>query len=117
MEPAPLAPIVAAGLLYGWQLRRLRRRDRHVSALKPVCFFAGLAALTLAVVSPLDSIGESRLFSVHMTQHVVIGDLAPLLIVLGLSGPFLRPLLAVRWIQRARLLTHPLVVLPLWAAD
>lgn len=115
LEPSQLLPVGAAAALYGWQLGRLRRRGRHVSAVKTACFFAGLAALTFALVSPLDSIGESRLFSVHMAQHVVIGDLAPLFIVLGLSGPLLRPLLAFRWVQRARFLTHPLVALPFWA--
>jgi putative membrane protein len=73
--------------------------------------------LVIAVISPVDSIGEERLFSVHMAQHLLIGDIAPLLLVLGLSGPLLRPLLAPRPVQRLRVLTHPLVALPLWAVD
>jgi cytochrome c oxidase assembly factor CtaG len=52
-----------------------------------------------------------------MTQHLLIGDVAPLLLALGLSGPLLRPLLAPRAAQRLRVLTHPLVALPLWAAN
>jgi putative membrane protein len=71
----------------------------------------------MALVSPVDSIGEERLFSVHMLQHLLIGDLAPLLIALGLSGPLLRPVLAVPWLGWGRRITHPLVALPLWAAD
>ena len=71
----------------------------------------------LAVASPVDQIGEERLFSVHMLQHLMLGDLAPLLAVLGLSGPLLRPVLALPFASRLRLLAHPLVALPLWAAN
>jgi putative membrane protein len=37
--------------------------------------------------------------------------------VLGLSGPLLRPLLALHPLARLRMLAHPLVAFPLWAAD
>ena len=116
-EPWQLAPIVLAGALYGRRAWTLARRGRPVPPLKVASFTAGLAVLVLALVTPVDSIGEERLFSVHMFQHLLIGDLAPLLLALGLSGPLLRPLLAPRWVQRARILTHPLVALPLWAAN
>lgn len=85
--------------------------------MRVASFTAGLLALALALVSPLDSIGETRLFSVHMAQHLLIGDVAPLLIVLGLTGPLLRPILAIRGVWRARRLAHPLVALPFWALD
>jgi putative membrane protein len=116
-EPAPLAAIAVAALLYGLRARTLRRRGRGVPILRLVSFGAGLLVLVLALVSPLDTIGETRLFSVHMLQHLLIGDVAPLLLVLGLTGPLLRPLLAVRSLWRARAVTHPLVALPLWGID
>jgi cytochrome c oxidase assembly factor CtaG len=46
-----------------------------------------------------------------------MGDVGPLLLVLGLTGPLLQPLLANRWLGWLRHLAHPLVALPLWAAD
>ena len=52
-----------------------------------------------------------------MAQHVLIGELAPLAIVAGLTGPLLRPLLAYHWVQRLRVLAHPLVAWPLWALN
>ena len=62
-------------------------------------------ALSLgAAVSPLDS-----RFSTHMLQHLMLGDLGPLLVVAGLTGTLLHPR---RPIHAA---THPLVALPLWA--
>jgi len=51
-----------------------------------------------------------------MSEHLLLGDLAPLFIVLGLDGALLRPLLAVSAVQRLRFLGHPLVALPLWIA-
>jgi putative membrane protein len=62
-------------------------------------------ALSLgAAVSPLDS-----RFSTHMLQHLMLGDLGPLLVVAGLTGTLLRPRRPIR------AATHPLVALPLWA--
>jgi putative membrane protein len=116
-EPTQLVPVAVAALLYARRALTLARRGRPVPPWKVASFAGGLALIVLALVSPIDSIGEERLFSVHMVQHLLIGDLAPLLLVLGLSGPLLRPLLAPRAVQRARALTNPLVALPLWAAN
>ena len=80
-------------------------------------FGLGIALLLLAFASPVAAIGETELFSFHMLQHVLIGDLAPLCLLAGLSGPMLRPLLALRPVERLRVLANPLVALPLWAAN
>ena len=77
-------------------------------------------APTLVVValnSPVDALGEDDFFFVHMLQHILLGDLAPLCFVVGLTGPVLRPVLALRPVERLRVLAHPLVALPLWAVD
>jgi len=65
-------------------------------------------------VSPIDTLGETRLFYVHMIQHLMLGDLGPLLLVLGVTGPILRPVLALRPVRALRPLAHPLIALPLW---
>ena len=52
-----------------------------------------------------------------MLQHVILGDLAALAFVLGLTGPVLRPVLAVPFFARLRVLGHPLVALPIWATN
>jgi cytochrome c oxidase assembly factor CtaG len=79
----------------------------------------------LALVSPVDPIGEQYLLSVHMLQHVVLGDSAPALILLGLRGPLsllivpravLRRTARLAWLRRAgALLLRPAVALGLWA--
>jgi putative membrane protein len=52
-----------------------------------------------------------------MVQHLLLGDLGPLFIVAGLTGPLLRPLLSVRAIRALKFLAHPLVALPLWTVN
>jgi cytochrome c oxidase assembly factor CtaG len=76
-----------------------------------------LVLLLLAVASPIAEIGETELFSVHMTQHLLLGDLAPLCLLAGLTGPLLRPLLALPGVLRLRVLANPLVAFPIWSAN
>ena len=77
-------------------------------------FASGIVLLFVAIASPVDSYGEESSQALHMTQHILIGDLAPLAIVAGLTGPILRPLLA--YIHPLRRLFHPVVALTVWAA-
>jgi cytochrome c oxidase assembly factor CtaG len=116
-DPLELSVLALAGALYWRRARTLTRTGRPVSRLRIAAFAAGLLTLFVALVSPIDTIGEERLFSVHMLQHLLLGDVGALLLVLGLDGRLLRPLLRVRLVQRLRVLAHPLVALPLWAAN
>ena len=52
-----------------------------------------------------------------MVQHLLMGDLAALLIVLGLTGPVLQPALGLPVIGRLRALSNPVVALPLWIVN
>ena len=52
-----------------------------------------------------------------MVEHLLIADLGALLLVLGLTGPVLAPILRIGLFDRLRVLAHPLVALPLWAID
>lgn len=116
---APLAvgAALTAGFVYARRAHTLARRGRGIALWRQLSFHLGLAILVLALISPLDSLGEERLFYAHMAQHLAIGEVAPLFIVLGLSGPVLRPLLALAPVRRLRPLMHPLVALPLWALN
>jgi cytochrome c oxidase assembly factor CtaG len=116
-DPLELAIVAAAGALYWRRARTLARRRRPVPRPRVASFGAGLLTLLVALASPIDTIGEERLFSMHMLQHLLLGDVAALLLVLGLDGRLLRPLLRVRLFQRLRVLAHPLVALPLWALN
>ena len=114
-EPLQLAGIAVAAAAYATRVRRLRARGTRVEAWRIVMFGLGVVLMLVALVSPLASWGEDELFSMHMAQHVIHGDLAPLCLLLGLTGPILRPVLAVKAVERLRVLAHPFVALPLWA--
>ena len=103
-DPLVLMGVVAA-LLYGAGWWRLRDRGRPDLAGLPraACFAAGLAVIALALLSPLDHIGEEYLLAAHMTQHMLIGDVGPLLLTLGVAGPlalFVVPRPALRALAR-----------------
>jgi cytochrome c oxidase assembly factor CtaG len=112
-----LAPAGLVGFLYARRARRLARRGTPVPLARRLSFALGIALYLVAVSPPLERIGETRLFAAHMLQHVVLGDLAALALVLGLTGPMLRPLLALPPVDKLRVLAHPLVALPLWALN
>ena len=116
-DPLQLAPVLLAALAYGMRARTLRRRGTPMPRWRVLLFATGIALLLLAFASPVASIGERELFSLHMLQHVVMGDLAPLCLLAGLSGRMLRPLLALRPVERLRVLANPAVALPIWAVD
>jgi putative membrane protein len=87
LDPFGLACLAAAAAL-------LLRPHRWLVA-------GGLALVLAALVTPLATIGAHRLFCIHMAQHLVLGDIAPLVVALG-------------WRRRA---LAPLAAVPLWAAD
>jgi cytochrome c oxidase assembly factor CtaG len=116
-DPLQLAPVALAALGYALRARTLSRRGTPMARWRIGLFSLGIALLVLAFASPVAGIGERELFSFHMLQHVVIGDLAPLCLLAGLSGPMLRPLLALRPVERLRVLANPAVALPIWAVN
>jgi putative membrane protein len=115
-EPLQLAALTLVATAYSFRALTLSREGRPAPTWRIVCFASGLLLITVAFLSPLDHI-SSELLLAHMTQHLLMGDLGALLIVLGLTGPLLQPLLANRWLGWLRYLAHPLVALPLWATD
>lgn len=116
LDPLQLAPLVLVGVAYGVRARTLARRGTHVPRWRVAVFSLGLLLFLAGIVSPLAELGEER-FSFHMAQHLLLGDLAPLALLAGLTGPLLRPVLALRPVHALRVLAHPLVALPIWIAN
>ena len=117
---AEFIPPLGASLVYLVLYRRrattLGRERRPVPRWRIVSFVSGVLLVTLVQLPPFDGLADT-LLAAHMVQHIVIGDIASLLIVLGLSGPVLAPLLRTRFSRALRRLSHPLVALGLWAVD
>jgi cytochrome c oxidase assembly factor CtaG len=112
--PFEVVPITLAGILYWHRATTLSLDGRPVPAWRQLCFGAGLATIAIALFSPIGHISEELVLA-HMGEHLLIGDLASLLLVLGLTRSLLQPLLAIRLFDRLQVLTHPAVAFPLWA--
>ncbi len=114
--PLELLPLLIAAGLYAKRSITLADRGRPVPLWRQCSFAAGLLTVAAALVSPVAHIAEELVIA-HMVEHLMLGDLATLLLVLGLTGPLLQPILAIRFFDRLRALAHPLVAFPLWALN
>jgi cytochrome c oxidase assembly factor CtaG len=117
LDPLQLAPIALIAVAYAVRARALARRDQPVPGWRIALFSLGIVLLLVSVASPLAEVAEKELFSFHMAQHLLLGDLAPLCLLAGLTGSLLRPVLALPGVMRLRVLANPLVALPIWAAN
>ncbi|HEX8086341.1 MAG TPA: cytochrome c oxidase assembly protein [Solirubrobacteraceae bacterium] len=105
-------PALIAGVLYARRTQTLRRDGRPVATWRQLCFAGGLLLATAGVVA-LGGVAGER-FAAHMAEHLLLGDIAALLLVLGLTGPVLAPVLRLPWL---RALAHPVPALLLWALN
>jgi putative membrane protein len=76
---------VYAGLLALWLGHAWLARGRNLPRIGSLSFGLGLACIWLALETPIDVLSDSYLDSVHMLQHVLIGVVAPPLLLLGLN--------------------------------
>jgi len=110
-----LAPLALLVVLYARRALTLARSARAVPRWRQVYFYSAVAVIAVALTA-LDKPSDELLYA-HMIEHLLIGDIASLLIVLGLTAPLLAPVLRISLFDRLRVLTHPLVAFPLWALD
>jgi putative membrane protein len=125
--PAVLAGSTLAVALFLQAWIRLRRRGRKdLAGYDRLALFVVAVVLgTLALISPLDAIGEEYLLSAHMLEHVIIGDAAVALAIVALRGPLiffllprfiLSPLAGLRWLRGGlSFLLRPWVSFGVWA--
>ncbi|HVC57743.1 MAG TPA: cytochrome c oxidase assembly protein [Stellaceae bacterium] len=123
----PLTPdITGSVLLTGWlyiagQRQSARLEDGWSTTLRQFAFFGGLAALFLALQSPIETISDHQ-FLMHQVEHMLLRTTAPLLLVLaapqaallrGLPGWarrwIIRPLFASRVVRPLGVLGHPAI--------
>ena len=116
VSPLELFGLAAMTAAYWVRMRSLERKGRPVPRRRALAFGAAMVLLAVALVGPPAHIGEELLLA-HMVQHLLIADIAALLLVIGLTGPVIAPLLRIRVVDRLRFLAHPAVALPLWAVN
>jgi len=113
LAPLQLLPATIAGVLYALRVNALRTTPRAVPAARQASFYFGLV-LIVATLTTTGRISD-ELFAAHMAEHLLIADIGALLLVLGLTGQVLQPVLRIRALGWLRVLSNPLVALPLWA--
>jgi cytochrome c oxidase assembly factor CtaG len=107
--PAAWVELTAAVVLiaaYAWAARRYRASRRHAA-----CFAGAVALLFAVLLTPLGTIALHYHLWAHLVQNVALAEWIPLLLVAAVP-PALADTLA-RY-RAVRLLTRPLVALPLW---
>jgi cytochrome c oxidase assembly factor CtaG len=82
----PFDPTVYGGLLFlGLLYAGLARGRGDVGRRQSLFFIGGLLTIWVALETPIDFLGDHYLQSFHMLQHVLIGLVAPPLLLLALS--------------------------------
>jgi putative membrane protein len=107
LEALLLVPLLTAGYL-------LVTSRVPTPAWRKACFLTAMALLLAITITPFETIALRYLLWVHLLQNVVLAEWAPLLIVLGIPPALAE--VAARW-SIVRVLTHPLVALPLWLGN
>jgi cytochrome c oxidase assembly factor CtaG len=80
-EPSILIGCAALAIGYAWVARFRFER-------KAIFFYLGLSIMFLALVSPLDALADDYLFSMHMFQHLLLSELVPPMLLLGIPLPW-----------------------------
>jgi putative membrane protein len=112
LHPSVLVGTGLLGALYVYGIGPWRRSRGlpPAPAWKVACFFGALVLLLVALNGPIHDLSDYYLFSVHMAQHLLLTLLFPPLLILGLPGWLIEPLLRPRPVLRvARIVTHPVV--------
>jgi putative membrane protein len=87
------------------------------TARQGVAFAAALLIILLAITGPIDELTEERSFAVYIFQQMLLVFVVPPLLLSGLPGWMVRPLMLNRYFKPlARILTRPLFAFLLFAA-
>ena len=106
-SPITLASLVILCLLYIFGIRRVRRdkpEEKLLQTRRVISFIVAVAVIALLLLTPIDTIARTQLFSLHMFQAVTLITLcAPLLLYAFpawlvqpfFANPFTRPVVGV----------------------
>ena len=121
LEPSILIGTALITGLYLYAIGPLRKRqfpNEQIMTGQTIAFLSGVLIMFLALVSPLDELGDSYLFSAHMVQHLCLTILGPPLLLLGTPEWMVKPVLQNKVIFKvAKVLTYPVVAFVLYNAD
>jgi cytochrome c oxidase assembly factor CtaG len=106
-EPGAILLLAVLTWAYTARWRAVARQPgaRRVSPWRATAFGAAMVVIAAALISPVDALAD-QLFALHMVQHVLLLDVAPVLLMLSLTKGLLRP--ATRRLQRLERAAGPL---------
>src|SRR5260370_29066139 len=106
---------------YLYEIGPLRRRyhpHEKVKTGQTVSFLLGMLLMFLVLVSPLDELGDSYLFSAHMVQHLFLTIVGPPLLLIGTPEWFVKSVLRNKVVFKiAKALTYPAAAFVIYNAD
>ena len=118
--PSVLLGILLTGGAYSFVCGPYARRHgwARPSRTQVAWFAASEVVLVLALLSPLDVLSDTYLFSAHMVQHLFLATLWPPLVLAALPDWTVRPIVRSRIIAPlVSFLTYPAIALILFNAD
>src|SRR4051812_30235404 len=104
--------LAGAYLLGVGPLRRRFALGPPVSRGRIAVYLSGVLCLLIALEGPIHELSDFYLFGAHMVQHMLLVYAAPPLLLLGMPGWLLSPVLRIRGVLPvARWLTKPIMAL------
>ena len=119
-DPGPILLLgtITTAYVVRWRNARREGGTRAVPGWRLFVFLCGIASAAAALISPIDALAD-KLFVVHMVQHVLLLDFAPVFCILGLTKVLLRPV--TRRVQRleraAGPIGHPVFAIVFYVAS
>src|SRR3954453_13907637 len=99
LAPFQIFPITIGGVAYWARVRSLAWDGRSVPLWRQLCFGSGLLLIGMGLFTPIGHI-SGELVIAQMVEHLLIGDVASLLIFLGLTRSLLQPILSIKLFNR-----------------
>ena len=109
LHPSTVIGLAVLAVLYLWRARQANDENR-LSTGKRISFFSSLIVVFASLNGPIHDLSDTYLFSAHMIQHLLLTMLFPPLIIVGVPGWMLRPLLKNRAVFAiAKFFTKPII--------
>jgi putative membrane protein len=91
IHPSTVIGIAALAAIYVWAARK---PGQAPSRAQRIFFFSGLLLMFASLNGPIHDLSDDYLFSAHMVQHLLLTLAVPPLLLAGVPGSMLRPLLS-----------------------
>lgn len=121
IHPSTVIGLAALAGIFLWRSRH-STPEQPLSILRRIFFFSALFVIFASLNGPIHDLSDTYLFSAHMVQHLLLTMVMPPLLIAGVPGWMLRPLLRNRAIATAaRVVTRPIacfaifnIVIAMW---